>query len=427
MKKNVLIITRDFAPYCSVVGWMIRCVSLAGFLADSGYDVYVLAVKREKSFPLLYLNEKIKGEYLDVFLEKSNIPKENYTNLSGFRNWFRNIFQKHIAQKYLIDTLHPYAGKIARKAEEIVRNNNVENVIVSSPPHSLQLAVLNLRRKFPDLNIIAELRDPWVSRREHAGKNSRFSQEIAEYEKKVLHAADSAVVVTAGMKKYFDTVGGAEVHVIENGFVKYDRAGEVPDDDFSVAAAEEQAQGRIVIGYFGTAVLGGGSQGGKRLDGLFSFLENNREIADRVAFFFQGNIKSSGSEKYKNVKYRIFDPVDNAACRRHIRLCDICMFIYTDPIDADMVMGGKIYDYVGAGVPLLMFAPSSAECLKDFAAKNGKPLFADIYDEESLKAVFGKVTYEHGSGALGYRAFTAEEAAEYGREKIYEKYFGLLR
>ena len=49
-----------------------------------------------------------------------------------------------------------------RKAVELIQSEGIKNIITTSPPHSTQLIGLKLKRKFPEINWIADLRDPWT-------------------------------------------------------------------------------------------------------------------------------------------------------------------------------------------------------------------------------------------------------------------------
>lgn len=71
MSKKILFITRDFSPYCSQTGWMIRNVSLASFLARNGNEVHVLASKRAKEYHELSMDKTIKRHWVENILHYS--------------------------------------------------------------------------------------------------------------------------------------------------------------------------------------------------------------------------------------------------------------------------------------------------------------------------------------------------------------------
>ena len=110
------------------------------------------------------------------------------------------------------------------KACQLIQEQSIDTVVISSPPHSSQLIGLKLKKKFPALNWIADLRDPWTDiyyypQMMHTGAAKALDK---SYERRVLEECDSVIVVSADIKRLFlqksSKLTADKIHIIPNGF-----------------------------------------------------------------------------------------------------------------------------------------------------------------------------------------------------------------
>lgn len=105
-----------------------------------------------------------------------------------------------------------------------MRENQIDAVISTGPPHSMHLIAFGLRKQFPSIPWIADFRDPWTNIDFYKELNlSWLSDRIHRHlEKKVVQSADSVVVVSNGMKEEFEQIKPKQLTVITNGYDESD-------------------------------------------------------------------------------------------------------------------------------------------------------------------------------------------------------------
>jgi len=103
--------------------------------------------------------------------------------------------------------------------EKYIRENEIDTIITSGPPHSLHLIGLELKQKM-NLKWLADFRDPWTTIGYH--KSLRLSQYAAkkhkQLESQVLNSADTIIVTSKTTKAEFQALTTKPIEVITNGF-----------------------------------------------------------------------------------------------------------------------------------------------------------------------------------------------------------------
>jgi len=93
--------------------------------------------------------------------DKSKIPTAGFAN-SVDNTLKGKIFRFIRGNFFLPDPRKGWNRYAFKKACELIENEGIINIITTSPPHSTQLIGLKIKKKYPALNWIADLRDPWT-------------------------------------------------------------------------------------------------------------------------------------------------------------------------------------------------------------------------------------------------------------------------
>ena len=119
--------------------------------------------------------------------------------------------------------------------QEYIKENNIDVVITSGPPHSLHLIGLNLKKKL-GLKWIADFRDPWTTIHYHKSLRLNKSSEKThkDLEAQVLNTADSIVVTSPSTKKEFEKITKTPIEVITNGYDVLEKIERNLDSSFSL-------------------------------------------------------------------------------------------------------------------------------------------------------------------------------------------------
>ncbi|PKP57616.1 MAG: hypothetical protein CVT88_08660, partial [Candidatus Altiarchaeales archaeon HGW-Altiarchaeales-1] len=226
MKKKVLIIIRQFIPYSLSIGNCMRVIKMAEFFAQNDIEVFILSGKGQKISYFGYekLIKEVCVTYVPDILHfyltsMSNSLHENKSDTCNAKKTnvikrvtanFIKYFQGFVNEIFVPDVFVCTNYSYYKKASEIIENEKIENIIISSPQHSIQLIGLLLKRKYGDkINLIVDYRDSWNMTGIFKKKLYPF-QIINEYlEKKVLKNMDHftyALPLTLNKinEKYFD-------------------------------------------------------------------------------------------------------------------------------------------------------------------------------------------------------------------------------
>ena len=162
------------------------------------WEPYQLAEKFSKS------NKKFKGGQFDV--------GKNQSFLSKLSIFIRGNFFIPDARKFWVKPSIAFLKKY-------LKENNIDVLVTTGPPHSLHLIGLGLKKELPNLKWIADFRDPWteISYYKHL-KLTKFSdKKHRQLEKAVFQTADVTLATSYTDAENFRK-NGANSFCITNGF-----------------------------------------------------------------------------------------------------------------------------------------------------------------------------------------------------------------
>jgi glycosyltransferase involved in cell wall biosynthesis len=117
-----------------------------------------------------------------------------------------------------------------------IKENGIDTVITTGPPHSLHLIGLRLK-ELHTLKWIADFRDPWTTIGYH--KALKLSDSAAkkhkDLERKVLTTADSILVTSPTTKAEFQVLTDKPINVLTNGYDTETIAKQPMDEKFTLA------------------------------------------------------------------------------------------------------------------------------------------------------------------------------------------------
>lgn len=249
-KKNILIISYVFPPYPGIGGR--RWAKFAKYLHKKGHNVYVVAAKNPFKNTSTFIN--------DI----SEIPKENLFYLSpkyptiilqqpiNFQEKLQYNFWVRILPLFTEGNYYDrsmfWKNQLHQTVKKIIKEKNINTIIVTGPPFHLAYLTVLLKKDFPNVNFIADYRDEWTFNDVHGWgtiSEKRKEKEI-EKEKFVCENADVIISPTESILEY----------LINKYKIKNYR--EIPHafdkDDFNGIQIKENKNfsDNIIISYFGT-------------------------------------------------------------------------------------------------------------------------------------------------------------------------------
>ena len=239
--QKVLIITYYWPPGSGA--GVQRWLKFSKYLPDYDIEPLILTVDpRYATYPATdnSLNAEISSDLkvyktraVDYFRlytkDKSRIPSAGFA--ANKKEGPAGIISRFIRGNFFIPDPRKGWNRFAfRKACGLVESENLKSVITTSPPHSTQLIGLKLKKKYPHLRWIADLRDPWTDIYYYRQFfPTSLSQKIdSHYERAVLTSADKVITIGDSLKELFiSKVPGLKnrIEVISNGYDEEDFSG----------------------------------------------------------------------------------------------------------------------------------------------------------------------------------------------------------
>ena len=226
-----------------------------------------------------------------------------------------------------------------------LKENPVDIVVSTGPPHSMHLIALELRRKL-NIKWIADFRDPWTNIDYYKDlKLTRFSdKKHKRLEKQVLSNADFVISVGKTMANEFKLLGAKNIEVIPNGFDSDDLPDSKPslDSTFSIVhlGAINKDRNHIV---FWKAV--------KQLT------EENPELRNKLEIKLIGKIDNSVFQQIDDLTLSSF--IKHIPYISHNQVFDELMkarLLYL-PINntpnSKGIVTGKVFEYLASQRPIL--------------------------------------------------------------------------
>ena len=361
--KRVLVITYNWPPSGGI--GVRRWLKFSKHLPSYGWEPVILTVdplyatypaldtSLSRDVPPVEIHKTRATDWFRLLSsDKSKIPSAGFAMNTD--NSFKGRFSRFIRGNFFIpDPRRGWNRYAFRKACEIIESQKIDRIITTSPPHSTQLIGLRLKKKYPALRWIADLRDPWTDiyyyNKFYPTPVSRMID--SAYEKRVLQSADLITTVGKSLKALLGSkVPGIEekIHVISNGF---------DEDDFSGIIAEQPDV--FTISYIGS------------LSGIYpihGFLDALRTVASKGIKYrlrFTGSVPAEIKDKLisgAGVADISFNPFSShPTALNNMLSASALLLIIPDHESSRSIITGKMFEYLAAGKPVICLAPADGD------------------------------------------------------------------
>jgi hypothetical protein len=210
-----------------------RAVKFAKFLPQFGITPVILTVDEKLGSYPLKDQSLLKDISPDLRISKTSTfePLSLYSRLlkkevpySGFANESNPSITQKISRfirgnLFIPDARRGWNKYAIQEASRLIKEEGIQTILTSSPPHSTQLIGLHLKELF-GIPWIADLRDPWTDIYYYSLMlHTPFAKYLDKrYERKVLEKADAILVTNHDTKNLFagksPSVARGKIHVI---------------------------------------------------------------------------------------------------------------------------------------------------------------------------------------------------------------------
>ena len=363
-----------------------------------GVEVITNKIWEPYQFYKKFTGKSKKDKIQSGFLSEKN---NRFEILEQFAIWLRGNLFIPDARRFWIKPSVKYLSKY-------LKNNPVDLVVSTGPPHSAHLIAFKLNKKL-GVRWIADFRDPWTNIDFYSDlKLSRCADKVHhKLEKRVLENADAVVVISRGMKNDFSSIHNRNYNVIPNG---YDLG------DINKTEAKPTADKKFVLAHIGS--LNKDRNPLNLWQAIGELVKENEEFARYLEIKNVGKIdikaiesvKKFGIEQYlKRVEYLSHQKVIAQQQNSTILL----LLVNRTP-NAKLIVTGKIFEYLISGRPILCIGPTDGDAASIINETNCGNVFG--FDEVNMLKNYLINAFEmHKNGTIETDCHNVEQ---YSRENL---------
>jgi glycosyltransferase involved in cell wall biosynthesis len=358
--NKVLVVTYYWPP--SGGAGVQRWLKFSKYLPEFGWEPIILTVDPEyAAYPVtdFSLNDDLPSSlrvyptpainYFGIYRKnKSKIPTAGFAN--SIDNTLKGKIFRFIRGNFFLPDPRKGWNKYAfKKACELIEKEGIINIITTSPPHSTQLIGLKIKKKYPAVNWIADLRDPWTDIYYYKQfYPTLISRRIDQrFEKSVLKKADKIITVGVSLKNLFSSkIKGVEykTEVITNGYDEDDFTGITP----------------IIPAIFTTTYVGTLSDI-YPIDGFLNAVQIFKDKGNEIILRFIGTVSQNQKDLIQSKSgdsiLEFIPYVDHTAAIQYMLNTSVLLLIIPDHQSNKSIITGKIFEYNASGKPIICLGP----------------------------------------------------------------------
>lgn len=430
MRKKVLIITYYWPPAGG--SGVQRWVKFSKYLRDYGWEPVIFTAE-DGDYPVLdpqlqqelpqsigVIREPIREPYTlyKKWMGKSKNDKLEGNFLSqGKKLSFRDKIAVWIRGNFFIpDAKMWWIRPSVRRIIEYLKNNPVEAIISTGPPHTCHLIAYGVHRRY-HLPWIVDYRDPWtqIDYFDDLQLTSWAENQHKKLEKRVLDACSAIVTVGKTMAEDLNTITQNRKVVITNGYDETDRNThpEATDKEFSIV-------------YIGTM------NDSRNPESLWKAIQQLKEehhpVLKKLKVKIVGNPEAVVYNRVQQAGIEAWiDFVGYVSHREAIEYqnkAGILLLVINRTSNNASIITGKIFEYLAASRPVLCIGPTEGDAA-DILHTSGHDSIFDYDDVYGIKTYITACYQQYISGQnLSGSETTSIE--QYSRKNLTKKMAELL-
>jgi glycosyltransferase involved in cell wall biosynthesis len=291
--------------------------------------------------------------------------------------WLPGEIKKLFKKKFVPDRQIFWSRSTILKAAKIIKSEDIKIVYTSSPPHSVHLIGLFLKKTFK-IKWVTDFRDEWT-------KNPLFNKSINKklqkrMEAEVMSLSDTNIAVTKkGYNNFLHNYSKTNHSLIYNGF---------DSDDFKGIETTSVNNKKLTIAYSGRLNKLHSPQ---LLFNILSDLKNRKLItAENIKIQIIGNINNrSWIKKYPNIAeiVHFIDYKPHKECLAILSKADVLLLLATEMQKTEFIPA-KLYEYLNLRKKILAVLSFKGE-ISSILDNYGNSIIVEEHDKVALeKAIF---------------------------------------
>ena len=255
---------------------------------------------------------------------------------------------------FIPDPRRFWVGPTSRYLISYLRENPVDAIVSTGPPHSMHLVALAVHRA-TGTPWLADFRDPWTNIDFYSSLmlSGWADRKHRALEREVVTTASKVVVVTPSMQREFAELGAREPVLIPNGYDEADLppAGSVPvDDTFTIVHVGLLNRDRDHAAFW---------------QALSALCARRSDVAAALRVRFVGKVDHSAREAAAAAgladRLEVIDYLPHAEVVAHQRRARVLYLPINRTPNAKGIVTGKLFEYLAADRPVLCVGPPDGD------------------------------------------------------------------
>ncbi len=427
--KKVLIITYYWPP--SGGAGVQRVLKLVKYLRQNNWEP-VIYTADEAEYPILdsslakdipegvtVIRKKLWEPY--SFYKKFIGQKKDQKVYSGFLSenkkssfaqkvsvWIRGNF-------FIPDARCFWIKPSVRFLSEYLKQNPVDAIISSGPPHTTHLIARGVKRK-TNLPWIADFRDPWtqIDFYEQLMLTSVADAKHKRLERSVLKEADKVITVSWNWAKDLEAIGKRKIEIITNGF---------DEDDFS-AAGSTQSDTKFSMSHIGS--LNGDRNAENFWVALKELCNDDAQFKTDLIIRLIGkndfSVYQSIEQNGLNKQLEKIEYIPHSETGKYQQRSSVLLLFLNNTPNVLGIIPGKLFEYLAARRPILVIGNSNGDSARIVTETNAGAI-CGFDEKEKMKATIKDFYTRWKKNELTVSAAAIEK---YSRKTIAQKFAVLL-
>jgi glycosyltransferase involved in cell wall biosynthesis len=369
--KKILIITYYWPP--SGGGGVMRWLKMSKYLPEFGWQPIIYTPSNpDASVTDESLQDEIHKDTIEI---KTSIwePYNIYRKLTGKKtsekfkpgyiseastgNW-KNKLSVFIRGNLLIPDPRMFWIRPSIKfLSKYLKENRVDLIVSTGPPHSMHLIGLGLKKRFPNIKWIADFRDPWTDIDFYSKlKLTKWANKRHHtLEKKVLNAANHIVTVSDGCASDIEKITSRKVEVVNNGY---------DPDDFLFEKIE--LDNKFTISHFGAFNKDRNPKALWEVLGEMSHESSpfKNDLCIQLIGQTDGSIIESIEKQNLTDNIKSIDHLPHQEGLVKLSSSQILLLPLNDAPNVKGILPGKMFEYMALKRPILAIGPTDANYAK---------------------------------------------------------------
>ena len=334
------------------------------------------------------------------------IPRKKVSVLEKLMLWIRGNLFIPDARKFWVKPSVKYLAAY-------IREQDIETIITTSPPHSVHLIGYQLKKQLPYLQWISDFRDPWTTIGYYKDlRLTRWADARQHYwEKEVLQLSDKIITTSFKTQRDFQKLTDTPITVITNGY------------DLETTVTPPLSE-KFLIAHIGSLLS---DRNPKILwEVLAEMVCEVPYFADDFSLCFAGKVSEEIEEEIHNqgltpyYTYKGYTSHQQAVQLQ--KSSQVLLLIEIDSEDTQGIIAGKLFEYIVSERPIIAIGPKDWD-VTPILTETQTGTFVGYEDKPLLKQQLEAYYQQFKAGTL---STTPQGIERYSRKALTEQLARLI-